>query len=79
VQDGEGQEVAIPTLEGWSHEFRPETDPVFGVPHERFVSKGSIALGSNVAEGSYFQNGEVTLTFQGLSQVDGRPSSVRSR
>ncbi|MBI1936992.1 MAG: hypothetical protein HYS25_02605 [Ignavibacteriales bacterium] len=38
--------------------------------HAASNSKPAINLGSNVKEGSYFQNGEVTLTLKGVGVVD---------
>ena len=35
------------------------------IVHAAAFSKGPVNLGSNVAEGSYFQNGEITLEFKG--------------
>lgn len=40
--------------------------------HAAANSKPSLNLGSNVKEGSYFQNGEVTLTLKGVSVVDNK-------
>lgn len=46
------------------------------IVHAAAFSKASVALGTNVAEGSFFQNGEITLTFKGLGRVDGAPCVV---
>ncbi len=37
--------------------------------HASAFSKPPVNLGSNISEGSYFQNGEVTLLFKGISLV----------
>ncbi len=44
--------------------------------HAASFTEPPVNLGSNVAEGSTFKNGEVTLEFKGLSLVDERPCSV---
>jgi len=44
--------------------------------HAASFTEPPVNLGSNVAEGSTFKNGEVTLEFKGLSIVDDRPCSV---
>lgn len=41
------------------------------IVHEAAFSEGPVNLGSNVAEGSTFKNGEVTLELKGLSWVAG--------
>jgi len=38
------------------------------VIHSASFSKPSVNIGSQVGEGSYFKNGEITLSFKGLSQ-----------
>jgi hypothetical protein len=40
------------------------------IVHSSAFSEPPVALGSNVAEGSTFKNGKVTLNFKGLSVVD---------
>jgi len=44
--------------------------------HASAFTEPPVNLGSNIAEGSTFKNGEVTLEFKGLSLVDNRPCSV---
>ena len=44
------------------------------IVHAAAFSEPPVNLGSNVAEGSTFKNGEVTLEFKGLSLVDNRPT-----
>lgn len=44
--------------------------------HAAAFSEPPVNLGSNVAEGSTFKNGEVTLALKGLSSVDGRPCAI---
>jgi hypothetical protein len=39
--------------------------------HESAFSEPTLQLSGNIAEGSFFKNGEVTLEFKGLSIVDG--------
>jgi hypothetical protein len=46
------------------------------VIHEAAHSKAPIHLGNNIAQGSYFQNGEITLFLEGLSVVDHRPCGL---
>ena len=46
------------------------------IVHAAAFTEPPVNLGSNVAEGSTFQNGEITLEFKGLSLVDNRPCSV---
>lgn len=41
------------------------------IVHAAAFSEAPVSLGSNVAEGSTFKNGEVTLEFKGLSRVAG--------
>lgn len=41
------------------------------IVHMAAFSEAPANLGSNIAEGSTFKNGEVTLEFKGLSKVDG--------
>jgi hypothetical protein len=42
------------------------------IVHAAAFSEPPVNLGSNIAEGSYFRNGEITLAFKGLSSVNGR-------
>lgn len=68
------------------NEFAERTDEGNGIQnlktigekivHASAFSEPPINLGSNVAEGSTFKNGEITLEFKGISLVDGRPCSV---
>lgn len=44
--------------------------------HAAAFTEPPVNLGSKVAEGSTFQNGEITLELKGLSLVDNRPSYV---
>jgi len=44
--------------------------------HAASFTEPPVSLGSNVAEGSTFKNGEVTLEFMGMSLVDDIPCSV---
>lgn len=46
------------------------------IVHAAAFSEPPVNLGSNVAEGSTFKNGEVTLELKGLSLVDNRPAYV---
>ncbi|UCE41602.1 MAG: hypothetical protein JSV17_01020 [Candidatus Aminicenantes bacterium] len=46
------------------------------IVHAAAFTEPPVNLGSNVAEGSTFQNGEVTLELKGLSLVHDRPSYV---
>ncbi len=46
------------------------------IVHAAAFSEAPVNLGSNVAEGSTFKNGEVTLALKGLSSVDGRPCAI---
>ncbi|MBN2316718.1 MAG: hypothetical protein JXM79_22515 [Sedimentisphaerales bacterium] len=41
------------------------------IVHEAAFSEAPVSLGSNVAEGSTFKNGEITLELKGLSRVAG--------
>jgi len=135
IRRGDGREVGIPALEGWTYVFRQtetgldEKGQVLGIPHAKFeglvdsdgapllpvtaymvyntfidfhgfcyefaaptvsgngiqdlkaigqkivhaaaFSEPPVNIGTNVAEGSYYRNGEVTLELKGLSVVDG--------
>lgn len=46
------------------------------IVHESAYSKPPVNLGSNISEGSFFQNGEVTLTLKGLSIVNKKPCTM---
>lgn len=46
------------------------------IVHAAAFSRGAIGLGSSAAEGSYFQNGEITLTFKGIGRVGDVPCAV---
>ncbi len=46
------------------------------VVHASAFSEPPVSLGSNVAEGSTFKNGEITLAFKGLSLVDNAPCAL---
>lgn len=46
------------------------------VIHAAALSTPPVNLGSNVKEGSYYRNGEITLAFKGLSIVDDAPCAV---
>ncbi|MBN1504490.1 MAG: hypothetical protein JW952_05480, partial [Candidatus Eisenbacteria bacterium] len=138
VQEGNGPERDIPTLENWSYVFTgagtDKKGQVFGIEHAKFdgltyrdgaaipasksyhvynafidfhgfcslfpdssvdgkgiqdlkrigqtivhsaaFSEPPVNLGENVSEGSFFKNGEITLTFKGLTLVDGRPCAL---
>lgn len=42
------------------------------IVHAAAFSEPPVNLGSNISEGSFFKNGEITLEFKGLSVVNGR-------
>ncbi len=44
--------------------------------HDAAFSEPPVNLGSNIATGSYFKNGEITLEFKGLSVVNGRRCAI---
>ncbi len=46
------------------------------VLHNAAGTKPSLELGDIAGEGSYFQNGQVTLTFKGLTVMDGAPCAI---
>lgn len=46
------------------------------IVHAASFTEPPVNLGSNVAEGSTFKNGEVTLEFKGISLVDKKPCSL---
>jgi hypothetical protein len=46
------------------------------IVHAAAFTEPPVNLGSNIAEGSFFRNGEVTLEFKGLSAVAGVPCAL---
>ena len=46
------------------------------VVHSSAFSEPPVNLGSHVAEGSFFKNGEVTIEFKGLGTVNGRQCAL---
>lgn len=46
------------------------------IVHSAAHSRPPVNLGGMISEGSYFQNGKITLEFKGISQVDGRPCAL---
>jgi len=138
IQQGEGQEIALPALDHWTYVFNKagfdKQGRVFGIDHSKFeklidsngkalppgkvyhvyntfidfhamcdifaektisgfgiqdlkkigqkivhaaaFTKPPVNLGSNVDEGSFFENGEITLAFKGLSVVNGRQCAI---
>ncbi len=46
------------------------------IVHAAAFTEPPVNLGDNVSEGSFFKNGEVTLTFKGLSLVNGRSCAL---
>jgi hypothetical protein len=46
------------------------------IVHNSANSRGSVALGDVAGEGSYFQNGEITLTFKGVTVLDDVPCAI---
>jgi len=46
------------------------------IVHAAASTEAPVNLGSNIAEGSSFKNGEVTLAFKGLSVVDGTACAI---
>lgn len=46
------------------------------IVHAAAHTEPPVNLGSNIAEGSFFRNGEVTLEFKGLSAVGGAPCAL---
>jgi len=46
------------------------------IVHESAFSEPSTELFGNIAEGSFFKNGEITLEFKGLSVVDDVPCAI---
>jgi hypothetical protein len=51
------------------HAAAPPASVIAGCPAAS--TTGPVDLGSNVAEGSYYKNGEVTLEFKGIGVVNG--------
>jgi len=46
------------------------------VVHDASYSQPPVNLGKRVKEGSYFKNGEIVLSFKGLSVVNGNPAAI---
>jgi len=46
------------------------------IVHAAAFSEPPVNLGSQIAEGSFFKNGEITLEFKGLSAVNGKPCAL---
>ncbi len=46
------------------------------IVHAAAFSETPVNLGSNIAEGSFFKNGEITLEFKGLGLVDTVPCAI---
>lgn len=46
------------------------------IVHSAAYSQPSVSLGKNVAEGSFFKNGEITLEFKGLGRITGRTCAL---
>ena len=46
------------------------------VIHNSSFSKPPVNVGSQIAEGSYFQNGEITLTFKGLGLINEKACAI---
>ncbi len=46
------------------------------IVHESAFSEPPVNLGSNVAKGSFFKNGKITLEFKGLCLVDNAPCAI---
>ena len=46
------------------------------IVHAAAFSEPPVNLGSNVSEGSFFKNGEITLEFKGLSVVNDRQCAL---
>lgn len=65
---------AAPTAEGGG--IQDLTQIGQQVVHDSAFSEPPVKLGSNVAEGSTFKNGEVTLALKGLSIVDNAPCAM---
>ena len=67
-------EFAEPTTEGGG--IQDLTRIGDRVVHNSAFSEPPVSLGSNVAEGSTFKNGEITLAFKGLSLIDNIPCAL---
>ena len=61
---------------GGEWDRRSQTHVGDHIVHAAAFSEPPVNLGSNVAEGSTFKNGEVTLALKGLSSVDRRPCAI---
>ena len=46
------------------------------IVHSTAFSEPATNLGSHIAEGSFFRNGEITLTFKGLTLDNGHPCAL---
>jgi hypothetical protein len=46
------------------------------IVHESAFSEPPVDVGGNVAKGSFFKNGEITLEFEGLGLVDNAPCAI---
>lgn len=46
------------------------------IVHESAFSEPPVGVGDNVAKGSFFKNGEITLEFKGLCLVDNAPCAI---
>lgn len=46
------------------------------IVHSSAHSKAPVNLGSNIKEGSFFKNGEITLTLRGLGIIDDAPCAI---
>jgi hypothetical protein len=46
------------------------------IVHSAAYSRPPVNLGGIIAEGSYFENGRITLEFKGISLVSGRPAAI---
>lgn len=46
------------------------------IVHDAAFSEAPTNLGTNISEGSFFKNGEITLEFRGLSLVNGRACAL---
>jgi hypothetical protein len=65
-----------PTSEGEGGGIQDLTRIGDKVVHAAAHTQAPVNLGTNIAEGSYFKNGEVTLALKGVSIVDGAPCAV---
>ena len=46
------------------------------IVHDAAFSEPPVNLGTNISEGSFFKNGEITLEFKGLSIVNGKQCAI---